>query len=92
MIKFLSLQIGFKNLENLKAYTHGQLALRNGQDREEIWCAYRGLIYDLTPSRLWFGGKHYEHWAGQDLTSELLQAPHNDRVLRRFEVVGKLIS
>ena len=90
MIKFLSLQIELNNLEDLRTYNRGQLALRNGQDREEIWCAYRGLIYDLTPSRLWYGGTHYEHWAGQDLTHELPDAPHNDQVFRKFEVVGKL--
>jgi predicted heme/steroid binding protein len=74
----------------LKTYSLRQLALRNGQDREEIWCAYQGVIYDLTPSRLWLDGKHYEHWAGQDLTEEFPGAPHNDSVFNRFEVVGKL--
>ncbi|MBR9998129.1 MAG: cytochrome b5 [Cyclobacteriaceae bacterium] len=75
----------------VKSYTIRQLALRNGQDRDKIWCAYRGLIYDLTPSRLWRNGRHYEHWAGQDLTLEFPEAPHNDFVFNRFEVVGKLI-
>jgi len=84
------LQFLLKNLEDLKRYTNSQLALRNGQDQEEIWCAYRGLIYDLTPSRLWREGKHYEHWAGQDLTQELSQAPHDEFVFKKFEVVGKL--
>ena len=53
-------------------FTRNQLALRNGNDREEIWIAYRGVIYDVTyNSKLWRNGKHYEHWAGQDLTDEL---------------------
>ena len=75
-----------------KKYTRGQLALRNGQDREEIWCAYQGVIYDVAPSRLWRNGKHYEHWAGQDLTEELKAAPHTQRVFERFKVVGKLVD
>jgi predicted heme/steroid binding protein len=74
----------------MKEYTLAQLALRNGQDKEEIWCAYDGKIYDLTRSRLWRNGKHYEHWAGQDLTDELKDAPHTEMVFLRFEVVGKL--
>jgi predicted heme/steroid binding protein len=74
----------------MKEYTKAQLALRNGQDKDEIWCAYNGLIYDLTRSRLWRNGKHYEHWAGQDLTHELMDAPHTEMVFQRFEVVGKL--
>ncbi|HEV7349429.1 cytochrome b5 domain-containing protein [Telluribacter sp.] len=76
----------------MKEYTRAQLALRNGQDREEIWCAYQGIIYDVSPSRLWRNGKHYEHWAGQDLTPELSDAPHTSRVFERFKVVGKLIQ
>jgi len=72
-------------------YTKSQLAVRNGQDRPQIWVAYRGLIYDMTESRHWRNGMHYEHWAGQDLTDEMADAPHTERVLERFEVVGVLI-
>ena len=79
------------NDTSLPAYTRSQLALRNGQDRDEIWCAYQGVIYDLSTSRLWRNGKHYEHWAGQDLTDELVDAPHTDSVFTRFSAVGKLI-
>lgn len=75
----------------LPVFTRSQLALRNGQDRDEIWCAYEGIIYDLTASRLWRNGKHYEHWAGQDLTDELTDAPHTNGVFSRFTAVGKLI-
>ena len=75
----------------LSEYTRGQLALRNGQDRDEIWVAYQGRIYDVGGSRLWKRGNHYEHWAGQDLTPELDQdAPHNALVFDKFPVVGLL--
>ena len=79
------------NSTSLPSYTRSQLALRNGQDRDEIWCAYEGIIYDLSASRLWRNGKHYEHWAGQDLTDELADAPHSNIVFSRFPVIGKLI-
>ena len=75
----------------LPQYTAAQLALRNGQDRPEVWCAFRGIIYDLTNSRMWRDGKHYEHWAGQDLTNELPEAPHDERVFTRFTPVGTLV-
>ncbi len=71
-------------------YTIQQLALRNGQDKPEIWVAYKGIIYDVSTSRLWFNGKHYEHWAGQDLTEELQDAPHHDHVFAKFEIIGQL--
>jgi predicted heme/steroid binding protein len=66
------------------------LSLRNGQDKEEVWIAYKGIVYDVTLSRLWRNGKHYEHWAGQDLTHELPDAPHSESVFERFNVVGIL--
>ncbi len=66
------------------------MALRNGQDKPEIWVAFEGKIYDVTNSRLWRNGKHYEHWAGQDLTTELTHAPHTKSVFERFEIIGIL--
>jgi predicted heme/steroid binding protein len=75
----------------LPSYTKSQLALRNGQDKPEIWVAYRGVIYDVTSSRLWRKGMHYEHWAGQDLTHELPDAPHTDQVFEKFDKIGQLI-
>ncbi|GGH25826.1 cytochrome b5 [Sphingobacterium alkalisoli] len=76
---------------NFTKYTRSQLALRNGQDKTSIWIAYKGYIYDVTESRLWKKGLHYEHWAGQDLTEELADAPHSAEVFRKFSVIGILI-
>jgi predicted heme/steroid binding protein len=77
-------------MSNLPVYSRSQLALRNGQDKEEIWVAFEGKIYDVTRSRLWRNGKHYEHWAGQDLTAEMKDAPHLATVFDKFEVIGTL--
>jgi predicted heme/steroid binding protein len=76
--------------EHLPSFTKQQLALRNGQDKPQIWVAYQGIIYDVSSSRLWRNGKHYEHWAGQDLTDELQDAPHQETVFEKFEKVGRL--
>lgn len=76
----------------MKKYSPQQLALRNGQDREEIWIAYKGIIYDATNSKLWRNGTHYEHWSGQDLTDELKDAPHTEMVFERLHVIGELVQ
>lgn len=76
----------------MNTYSKQQLALRNGQDKPEIWVAFEGKIYDVTSSRLWRNGKHYEHWAGQDLTDELKDAPHTRSVFEKFVVIGILSS
>lgn len=75
----------------MPTYTVQQLALRNGQDKPDIWVAYKGLIYEVTASRLWKNGTHYEHWAGQDLTRELGDAPHTEKVFEKFQAIGQLI-
>jgi len=77
---------------SLPQYTRAQLALRNGQDRPEIWVAYNNNIYDVSESRLWRNGKHYEHWAGQDLTPELQDAPHTTIVFEKFKIIGILVT
>ncbi|WNJ16972.1 cytochrome b5 domain-containing protein [Pontibacter sp. G13] len=77
-------------MEELEEYSRGQLALRNGSEKPEIWVAYKGIIYDCTNSRHWRQGIHYGHWAGQDLTEELISAPHGSMVFKRLPKVGKL--
>jgi predicted heme/steroid binding protein len=74
----------------LNPITRAQLSLRNGQDKPEIWIAYKGLVYDVTSSKMWRQGKHYEHWAGQDLTAELDDAPHTEIVFERLQIIGRL--
>jgi predicted heme/steroid binding protein len=77
-------------MNELPLYTKAQLALRNGRDKTEVWVACDGIIYDVTHSRLWKTGTHYEHWAGQDLTDELKDAPHTRSVFNKFKAIGKL--
>ncbi len=76
----------------LPTVTMQQLALRNGQDKPEVWIAYKGLVYDVTNSKLWKTGTHYEHWSGQDLTGELEDAPHTDEVFSKFEPIANLLN
>jgi predicted heme/steroid binding protein len=78
--------------DNLPLFTRSQLALRNGQDRPEIWIAFKGTIFDVSGSRLWKKGMHYEHWAGQELEVELKDAPHTEKVFERIKAVGKLVN
>lgn len=67
-----------------------RLALHNGQDKSTIYVACKGIIYEVTGSRLWRSRLHYEHWAGQDLTRELVDAPHAVEVFEKFVAVARL--
>ena len=74
----------------LPIYSKSYLALRNGHDKVEVWIAFKGVIYDVSRSKLWSKGTHYEHWAGHDLTDELKDAPHTSQVFEKFEKVAIL--
>jgi predicted heme/steroid binding protein len=75
---------------NLKEYSLSDLAQRDGKQSKETWVAYEGLIYDVSSSKLFKEGKHFFVRAGQDLTSELPNAPHTKSVLEKFPLIGKL--
>lgn len=77
--------------QDLPEISRSQLSLRNGQDRDEVWIAYNGLVYDVSKSKLWKRGMHYEHWSGQDLTEELKDAPHAEWVFDKFDPIGRLV-
>jgi predicted heme/steroid binding protein len=79
-----------KDEHKLQIISKRKLSLHNGQDKPDTWVAYKGLVYDVSESRLWQKGKHYEHWAGQDLTHELPDAPHTETVFERFKCIGIL--
>ena len=70
--------------------SRGELAKKNGVDSDQTWIAYDGAIYDVNESKLWKKGMHYEHWAGQDLTNELKDAPHTQKVFERYKQVAIL--
>jgi predicted heme/steroid binding protein len=54
--------------------------------------AYEGRIYDVSLSPEWRDGLHRNlHWAGQDLTAYLVEAPHGEENLSRYPVVGRLL-
>ncbi len=50
-----------------------------------------GWIYDVSASGEWRGGLHRSlHWAGQDLTAALADAPHGRETVQRMPCVARL--
>ena len=68
--------------------TPDQLSAFDGKEGRPACFAYKGLVYDVTSSRLWKNGKHVmKHAAGSDLTQMLKNAPHGeDKVLAMMQV------
>lgn len=71
--------------------TFEELSRCDGRDGRKACVAINGKIYDVSASPLWAEGNHQElHQAGQDLTADLMQAPHVRAVIERFPVVGEV--
>ncbi len=72
-----------------RSFTVEELERYNGKDGQPAYVAYLGKVYDVSGSRLWRNGVHVRaHNAGEDLTNNMLAAPHGDDVMARFPVVG----
>lgn len=72
-----------------------ELLKNNGKQGRPAWVAVKGQVYDVSESKLWRAGEHMKrHQAGQDLSSEILAAPHGLEVLEREAVkkVGSLVE
>lgn len=76
-----------------KELTPEQLAHFDGKDGRPAYIAYKGMIYDITNSRLWRNGAHMvKHLAGRDLTEALQTAPHGEDKILAMPQAGMLIS
>ena len=74
-----------------KEFNKEDLARNNGRNGTPAFIAYNGKVFDVSKSFLWRKGEHQViHFAGQDLTEQLAQAPHGKEFLERFPVVGIL--
>jgi predicted heme/steroid binding protein len=70
-----------------------ELKRNNGDRGTRKFVAYEGVVYDVTDCPKWRLDMHENlHFPGQDLTSELPEAPHEEDVFTRpcVKVIGKL--
>jgi len=80
---------------DIPAHIIPELELRRntGERGTRKFVAYKGIVYDVTDCPKWRTDLHEQlHFAGQDLTSELSNAPHKEDVFTRpcVKVIGKL--
>lgn len=77
-------------LAQLPLISAAQLRRADGSGGK-TWVACAGLVYDVAASPEWRAGLHRGlHWAGQDLSAELLDAPHGLETVARMPCVGRL--
>ncbi len=82
-----------KAVASLPIISPAELRRNSGERGTRKFIACRGIVYDVTDCPKWRPDMHeLLHFPGQDLTSELPDAPHKDEVFRRpcVKVVGRL--
>jgi predicted heme/steroid binding protein len=70
-----------------------ELKRNTGERGTRKFIAYQGIVYDVTDCPKWRTDLHEQlHFPGQDLTGELLDAPHLEDVFSRpcVKVIGRL--
>jgi len=75
--------------------TEAELRRSTGERGTRKLIAYKGTVYDVSDCPKWRTDLHEQlHFPGQDLTGELLEAPHREEVFSRpcVKVVGQLES
>ena len=73
--------------------TESELRRNTGERGSRKYVAFKGTVYDVTDCPKWRLDLHENlHFPGQDLTSELPNAPHQEDVFTRpcVKIVGKL--
>jgi len=79
--------------EGKKDFTGEELHSLDGKEGRPAYVAYKGIIYDVTKSKLWKNGSHLQkHLAGHDLTDVLKIAPHGEEKILSMPQMGKLIE
>ncbi len=77
--------------KELRRFTISELKQFDGKEGRPSYVAYKGKIYDVSNSSLWKDGKHAgRHFAGDDLTPGMINAPHDEMVFVQFPIVGEL--
>ncbi len=73
--------------------TLAELRRNSGERSSRKWIAYMGVVYDVTDCPHWGKELHEQlHFPGQDLSTELIDAPHSESVFSRpcIKIIGKL--
>lgn len=76
-----------ENQSSLRIFTLEELAQYNGKNGKPAYVAVDGIVYDV--SSVFVEGKHYSHYAGQELTDSFYSR-HAKSAITKYPVVGKL--
>jgi predicted heme/steroid binding protein len=70
-----------------RIFTLEELAQYDGRNDTPAYLAINGIVYDVTKVQLLKDGRHHGVTAGNDVTDQFV---HNQAILNRLQVIGKL--
>ena len=74
-----------------KRFTLTELKEFDGKEGKPSYIAYKGVVYNASNSPLWKEGNHQgRHSARNDLTESFVNAPHDEEVFSRLQIIGEL--
>jgi predicted heme/steroid binding protein/CheY-like chemotaxis protein/uncharacterized membrane protein len=80
-----------RRLGEEKRFTIHKLKEFDGKEGRQAYISFKGKVYDISNSVLWKNGIHQgTHFAGNDLSGSIVNAPHSEEVLLKFHVAGVL--
>ena len=82
-------QSGGQVVEEQKIFTVTELAKFDGQNGNPPYVAVDGVVYDMTG--IFQAGKHYSHFAGQELT-KAFYLKHVKSQITKYPTVGRLVN
>lgn len=78
-----------------RTVTAAELKRSTGERGARKFIAFNGIVYDVTDCPKWRLDLHENlHFPGQDLTTELPEAPHKEEVFNHdcVKIVGRLVN
>ena len=78
-----------------RTVTAAELKRSTGERGARKFIAFNGIVYDVTDCPKWRLDLHENlHFPGQDLTTELPEAPHHEEVFNHdcVKFVGRLVN
>ena len=82
-------KINNQQISKEKVFTINELAKFDGQNGNPPYVAVDGVVYDMT--EIFQAGKHYSHFAGQELT-KAFYLKHVKSQITKYPTVGRLID
>jgi predicted heme/steroid binding protein/uncharacterized membrane protein len=75
----------------MKEFDLESLSNFNGKEGQPCYIAHKGMVFDVSESKLWNTGLHMKrHLAGHDLTADIEAAPHGPDKLDLYPQVGTM--